>query len=163
MNHSAIFEAIQSERLRTALNYWESKRGERSVPRRSDLELTDIPGLLVNITIADVVDNGADFVMRYVGRGLSGNQAVQPGSSILAMPPEQGRDLILERFRRVLTERRPVYQRYVFSNATTGDHRIVEAVSCPLSDDGETINKLFTCGEGCGLAPFGEIPGDTLI
>lgn len=163
MNHSAILEAIESDGLREALSYWESKRGERAMPSRQDLDLTDIPGLLTSITIADVVDGGGDFVMRYVGRSISGNQLVQPGVSLLTLPQDQGRDFILVRFRRAVAERRPVYQRYVFSNATTGDRRVLETVTCPLSDDGETVNKLFTCGNSLGFAESGRPTGDTLI
>lgn len=163
MNHSAILEAIQSDGLREALNYWERKRGDRAMPRRQDLDLTDIPVLLTRITIADVVDGGDDFVMRYVGRGISGNQVVLPGVSLLTLPLDQGRDLILVRYRHAVTEKRPVYQRYVFSTATTGDRRIIETVTCPLSDDGETVNKLFTCGHSLGFAESGQSMGDTLI
>lgn len=163
MNDSAILDAIQSDELREALLYWQSRRGDRAMPRRSDLELVDLPRLLTDITIVDVVDGGADFLMRYVGRRLSGLQVVKAGTSCLLIPPEQGRDFILKRYNIALTEKRPVYQLYVYKDATKGDRRVVETISCPLSEDGVIVDKLFTCGHGLGLADSDQPTGDLTI
>jgi hypothetical protein len=163
MNTTEILEAIRSDELREALRYWESRKGDRAMPAREDLDLTDLPRLLTDITIADVVDGGADYLLRYVGRHLSGLQQVQPGVSCLSIPPEQGRDFILKRYGRAVAEKRPVYQLYVYDTASGSGRRVAETLTCPLSDDGVTVNKLFTCGHGLGFAGFDQPDGDTLI
>src|SRR5579863_9702970 len=54
--------------LKETLAYWEAKRGSRRMPRRRDLDpLHDIPRLLPNVQLADVIDGGRRFRMRVVG------------------------------------------------------------------------------------------------
>lgn len=69
-----------------SLEYWESIRGDRSVPRRSDFDPTDIPRLLTHVVFLEVIDGGADFRFRVIGdavRSVSfGNHTGQVMSSL---------------------------------------------------------------------------------
>jgi hypothetical protein len=54
-----------------------------------------------------------------------------------------------------------VLQTYVFTSSK-GDRRKIEVLSCPLSDDGEEVNKIFTYGYDLGFAVLTD-DGNTLI
>lgn len=156
-----LLNSIQSAPVKEALKYWDTVRGSRSMPRREDLDLVDIPKLLVNVSIVDVVGGGDDFISRYIGRGISERQSLRTGERFTDLPVEQGRSLILGRYRKVISEKRPVLQTYVFTSSK-GDRRKIEVLSCPLSDDGDEVNKIFTYGYDLGFAVLTE-DGDTLI
>jgi hypothetical protein len=43
-----------------ALAYWESKRRGRAMPSRKDIEPTEIPDLLANVVLVDVLQDPPD-------------------------------------------------------------------------------------------------------
>ena len=56
-----------SANLRQMYTYWLAKRGDRPMPRRSDLDPTEIPAhLLPGITLVDVVPDARRYVYRLV-------------------------------------------------------------------------------------------------
>lgn len=69
-----------------SIEYWETIRGERAVPRRRDFDPTDIPRLLPHVVFLDVIDAGDDFRFRVIGdaiRSVSfGNHTGQLMSSL---------------------------------------------------------------------------------
>tara|TARA_R110002096_G_scaffold227478_1_gene416854 strand:+ start:65 stop:556 length:492 start_codon:yes stop_codon:yes gene_type:complete len=157
-----LLQKIVSPNVRAALQFWEQSRGEKELPSRSEINLIEIPSLLLGLTLVDVINAGQDYRLRYVGRNIINNQVLKIGQLQSEMPEQQGQTMIKKRYNRVVEERRPVFQRYVYISIQ-GDKRLIEAVSCPLSDDGETINKLFCYGEDLGFAGSSEKFGDTLM
>ena len=162
MQIDEILQRIVSSNVRTALQFWEQSRGGKEIPARSDINLIEIPSLLLGLTLVDVIDGGKDYRLRYVGRNIINNQILKVGQLQSEMPAQQGQEIIKGRYSRVVEQRRPVFQRYVYTSIQ-GDKRLIEAISCPLSDDGETINKLFCFGEDMGFASSSEKFDDTLI
>jgi hypothetical protein len=47
--------------------YWDGKRGGRAFPRKADIDPTEIPFLLGNIVLFEVLDGGADARCRIAG------------------------------------------------------------------------------------------------
>ena len=162
MQINELLQKITSPNVRTALQFWEQSRGCKEVPARSDINLIEIPSLLLGLTLVDVIEGGKDYRLRYVGRNIINNQVLKVGQLQSDMPPQQGQAMIKRRYTCVVEERRPVFQRYVYTSIQ-GDKRLIEAISCPLSDDGETINKLFCFGEDMGFHSSSEKCDDTLV
>src|ERR1043166_5771842 len=51
--------------------YWRAKRGARAMPRRADIDPTEMdPRLLPNLMLTEVVDGGRRFRFRLVGTGV---------------------------------------------------------------------------------------------
>src|SRR5882724_9732666 len=53
--------------LEALLVYWRQQRRGRAMPRRRDIDPIDIPKLLANLQLVDVVDGGARFRYRLIG------------------------------------------------------------------------------------------------
>jgi hypothetical protein len=71
MSFDAASGAPLSPLQRDALAYWERKRGARQMPARRDLDPTEIPHLLANVVLAEVLAGEAvDFRFRVVGDAI---------------------------------------------------------------------------------------------
>jgi hypothetical protein len=61
-------EDVQSEIVRTGHAYWLARKGERALPLRADFDPPlEIPRLIPNIIIFDVLHEPLDFVYRLIG------------------------------------------------------------------------------------------------
>jgi hypothetical protein len=61
-------EDIQSEVVREGYAYWLARKGERALPRRADFDPPiEIPRLVPNIIVFDVLHEPLDFVYRLIG------------------------------------------------------------------------------------------------
>jgi hypothetical protein len=61
-------EDVQSEIVRQGYAYWLARKGERALPARGDLDPPiEIPRLVPNIIIFDVLREPLDFVYRLIG------------------------------------------------------------------------------------------------
>lgn len=57
-------------KIRDFLNYWVSIHPTEGLPGRQHLEPTDIPALLPNIFMVDILETSADFMFRLMGTRL---------------------------------------------------------------------------------------------
>lgn len=152
-NWRSVLDAeIQSAVVREGFRYWCEIRGNRELPRRADLDPIDIPKLLTSVTLIDVSYEPFDFRYRLLGGDIVRDQDVRVGESVRNLPTEYGRDIICERYRRSVVERRPVLQTY---EAVTrrGQTVRIEALTCPLSDDARVVNMLVSFGTRVGVTP----------
>ena len=62
---------IDSGSLRSLYDLWDQKRGPRKMPRRKDIEVTELQAWLGWIVLVDVVDGGLDFVYRAYGSEIA--------------------------------------------------------------------------------------------
>jgi|SRR4051794_11536253 hypothetical protein len=128
-----------------ALNYWESKLNGRRMPARRDFEpVFEIPHLLPWVILVDVLREPLDFRYRVIGTGIavrahrdhtgcrfSELSRIGPGSVVW-----EDRLAVVETRAPKMTT--PVY---------IGRDKLVRSVSgihLPVSDDGETVNMIFT-------------------
>lgn len=152
-NWRSLLDAeIQSAIVRAGFRYWCDRRGNRELPRRADLDPTDIPRLLTSVTLIDVTYEPFDFRYRLVGGDIVRDQQIRVGESIHDVPAEYGRDGICERYRRSVVERRPVLQTYE-TLTRRGQTLRIEALTCPLSDDDRVVNMLVSFGARIGMTP----------
>lgn len=129
--------------LGRALAYWRAKRGTRSMPRRRDIDPTEIAALLPYLQLIDVVDGGTRFRYRLVGTGL-----------VAAFGREYTGKYVDELFTgarlanaarvyaTACNRRQPVFLRNRYS--TTRDVVMVaNRLYMPLSEDGREVNVIF--------------------
>lgn len=151
-----IFDGRDPLQLETALTlhplfqpafvYWQSlcKPG---LPNRRDIDPVDIPELLANIMLLDVVDGGTDFRYRLAGtavehnfgasiRGLSLSDIVQTFPSIKP---------VLDVKRHCVATASPyACDAAVFTHF--GTKKQVYCFAMPLSEDGQSVTQIFAIG-----------------
>jgi hypothetical protein len=128
--------------LSALLNYWRSKLAGRPMPRRADIEPTDIPQLLPHLQLVDRVDGR--FRYRLAGTAI----VVAYGSELTGkfvdeiIPPAR-RAVAEGHYNTVYETKRPLFVRNKYT--TTRDIDIVASrVILPLSDDGTTVSMVVT-------------------
>jgi hypothetical protein len=132
-------------KLRTLLEYWNGARGTRTMPRRADIDPTEIPRLLPHIVMYTVMPEGGytirlvgESIVTFVGVNASGRAA---GST---MPP-QASEILHKVLDRVVAERAPVFRAGKAHWRPDKSYRDFEACFLPLSADGEHVD-IILCG-----------------
>jgi hypothetical protein len=132
--------------LISAHDYWNTKRGTRSMPSRGDLWPAQIKALLPHILLADVIDGGADFRYRLVGTALREFFCSEPTGKLMseAIAPfgEATVRATLVAYREVMERRAPI--RLSGSGSWYGQNpKSFDAYLMPLSDDDATVNMIL--------------------
>jgi hypothetical protein len=125
-------------------DYWDAKRGGRLMPARADLDPVEMKAWLPGIQLIDVHENPRRLIYRLVGevevemRGFS-HQGREVGDAYFAVSREEA----LRNYYLVIDARTMVYDWARYRTAS-GFHVSQETIFLPLSDDGETVNKVIT-------------------
>lgn len=134
--------------------YWHAKRAGRLAPARGDIDPVEIPHLLPDLALVDVVDGGARFLFRLIGtRIVERGDDDFTGSAIDEVALGAWRDHLRELFADLVQRRTAV-----FSNATLvlskGQRLGVRQLLLPLQVDGEPVGKIL-------FSPrFARLPGE---
>ena len=138
---------ITDDRHKALLDYWVVKRQERTMPDRSDIDPIDIPKLLPDIGLLDIVDGGRRFYFRVVGSNI--NHAFghdYTGHYLDDVAPIGYSQFITLLYRKVIQTRCPVYSlgkcRYRDSSV-----RSIQRLLLPLTKGGQDVEQIFysTC------------------
>lgn len=124
-----------------AVDYWNQKRGTRSMPARADLEPLDFVRLWPHIILIDI--RGDDLVVRLVGTAvvaLFGSDYT--GQRLAEIDFGRQRDTILDQYRHVVDGRLPYIVDQPFRDLQ-GRLFDMERLILPLSNDDRTVNMLF--------------------
>lgn len=133
--------------MRALFSYWSSKRRNGALPRRVDIDPTEIPRLMPNIIIADIEHD--PFRVRYRLAGtkvveMTGYEFTGKYLDEIALPNDEGP--FLECYRLACDSLAPVITRIRWR---LGPNDVAEYDACflPLSDDGQRVNKVlaFEC------------------
>ena len=131
--------------LRDLYTYWLGKRGSRIGPPRSAIQLEDVPNVLPNISLVDVVGDPPRFFFRLCGSGV----AEAYGENFTGKYLEEidlGSVSLNTDFRNFYTklvrECRPQVFRIRFTKRD-GRYLEYERIGLPLSEDGKTVNMLL--------------------
>lgn len=129
-----------------ALTYWQSLGGDR-LPSRQGLDPLDIPELLPNIMLLDVLDQGRDFRYRLAGTAIEHNFGASIKGVLLST--------IVDEF----PSTRPIFEVKQHCTATASPYACDAAIfthfgtkkqlycfAMPLSDDGKTVTQIFAIG-----------------
>jgi hypothetical protein len=124
--------------------YWRRKCGERLMPRRADLDPSEIPPrLLPCISLVDVVSDERRYVYRLVGTADVQVRGHDPtGKSVIEGFFGPTVEDALSCYDRVVSTKAPVLDPVPFT-ATNGRYATEETIFLPLSDDGINVNKII--------------------
>jgi len=131
---------VQSERIRTLNGYWQARSNGGKVPSRSDIDPVDVRELLPNLMMVDVVGDPARFRYRLVGTRVVQYTGFDFTGRCLDEMVFQGRDFMEQCYRRMLTERRPIFGHYAWL-VRSRHFGQCEFALFPLSDDGASVNR----------------------
>lgn len=142
-----FLDRIDAPLLNDLVAYWDAKRAGRLAPRRSDIDPAELKAHLPRLLLFDVLDDGADFRFRLVGtaivQGMGRDSTGRRMSDVYADEPSILKSLV-EGFRRVVAEKRPVFARGPIFWVPDREQRRFVSVTLPLSDDGATVNILLS-------------------
>lgn len=144
--------------LGPVLAYWTAKRGRRSMPRRRDIDPAEIPRLLPNLQIVDVLDD--HFRYRLVGTALvEAFGRDYTGKDPRELFPGPRGIFVCDLYRSVCETRQPVFTRNGY--VTTKDVDLVaNRLYLPLSKDDHRVNMVmgafsFEFGARAGIGGWG--------
>jgi hypothetical protein len=130
--------------LRLIYAYWAGKRGSRSMPRRADIDPTEIPPqLLPGVMLVDVVPDSRRYVYRLVGTMEAEVRGYDPtgksvGEAYFGENAEDG----MKCYDRVVEARAPVLDPQPFLERRRG-YKGAESLFLPLSNDGVAVNMIM--------------------
>ncbi len=137
---------IESVDLKVILEYWEKARGDKFAPKYgSEFCLEDIPPEIVPCcTVVDVIDGGEDFKYRFWGtRNVTVKGFEMSGRLVSENEQEEFVTYGLIQFSEVMRRKTPTAFYYLKEYKNLQDRKFV-SVRFPLSDDGKTIDKIFS-------------------
>ncbi|HET8726280.1 MAG TPA: PAS domain-containing protein [Alphaproteobacteria bacterium] len=134
---------LSSPRLRQAYAYWDGKRLGRRMPARRDLDPLDIPTLLPNVMLLDVLSDPLDFRYRLIGTEVRSRFHRDYTGVRLSELPDKGRgSIVWQNSEQVVISKAPFSRMPPY----VGPDEYVrggENLLLPLSDDDETVNMIF--------------------
>ncbi|MGD0190021.1 MAG: PAS domain-containing protein [Rhizomicrobium sp.] len=128
-------------------DWWDEKRGMRSMPARAELNPAEFRQHLSSLMTLEVLDCGRDFRHRIVGDDIADYFTWNPAGTTVreafATQPKPLRDVVLAIYRAVVDRQQPVY---AFGNpgwAAAGAERC-DVLHVPLSGDGEDVGTILS-------------------
>lgn len=150
--------------LGPAFDYWETKRGTRAMPRRCDIDPTEIPHLLANLQITDLLEGGR-IRYRLVGTAIVNAYGAElTGKYFDQVFSKKRLDYVNANYALTCRERRPLFvcSRYT---STRRVELICTRMVMPLSPDDCTVTQCLTAMTfhypGAASQWFGEWFGNT--
>jgi len=137
-------EQVRFPEILRVREYLEQRKGNRSLPARSDIRPEDLSFALGQISILEVVSGSPpDFVYRLYGTSISAmDQDEMTGRSVRDAKPAEYCEIVVRHYQEALEAGCPVFHEV---EVEAGRLRAVfQRGLFPLSDDGATINKLFS-------------------
>jgi len=128
------------------LSYWNAARGGRFAPAwQRDFSLMGLPlDLIPCMTVIDRVDGGQTYFYRFWGtRHVSMKGFEMTGKTVEQTPNKAIQRIATRQLEAVVQRRRPTV--FLYKIDYPARHRAAEFVlRLPLSDDGETVNRIVT-------------------
>ncbi len=144
---ASFTDQIIDDRHRTLLDYWVKKRGQRQMPDRVDLDPIDIPKLLPDIGLLDVIEGGRRFYFRVVGSNINRSFGHDyTGHYLDDVAPIGYSQFITLLYRKVVETRCPIYSlgkcRYRDSSV-----RSIQRLLLPVTKGSDNVDQIFysTC------------------
>ncbi|SMF38367.1 PAS domain-containing protein [Tistlia consotensis] len=131
------------ETLLRVFDYWRARRGGRRWPRRADIDPVDIPELLPEIILLDVVGDPPRFRKRLVGSAIVQKEGSDTTGRWLDETVNPTiRDEVLRQHREATEQPEGCCYTVEFAGAD-GKLYSYQRLLLPLSSDGERVDMLF--------------------
>ncbi|WP_321397597.1 PAS domain-containing protein [Emcibacter sp.] len=125
-------------------DYWLSKKGDRLMPSRKDINPIDMPALLPHLIMLEVHGNPPQYRVRLTGTRVD----TVLGRSLRNVwahdiPDSEG---LRSRFDWLVEHKRSYYSedRLLFA---AKEHRFYSCLVCPLSSDGENVDMILSSND----------------
>jgi len=142
---AALSERIASGRLRRLLADWNGWRRGREFPARADVDPSQIKYMLGGIVLLEVTYAPLRFRYRLMGAHLAQRRGNDMTGKYLEENPDPELAAGLVRLNtEVINTRRPQMHAYRIHSHLTGRSYHYDALNMPLSEDGTTINMIFS-------------------
>jgi hypothetical protein len=127
-------------------DYWKSKRGDRQMPSRADIDPAELRSLVYNVMLYDVVEPGKTYRIRLVGQAIVDFVGENNTGKLAtaSMPPEAAKRMI-EILNGVVVNRVPRFRAGHAYWHKDKSYRKFEACFLPLSPDNQTVD-MFLAG-----------------
>jgi len=145
-----VSDAIGDPGLAVLYAYWRGKKRGDVLPRRADIDPTELPGnLWPSLMLLDVVRDGANIRFRYrlVGTAFTHAFARDPTHEFVdeALPTRSGyRDYVVNLCLEVIRIRKPIYSENLFALDGQSVPMVTKRLNLPLASDGETIDMVLS-------------------
>jgi len=140
--HDPAPQTIDHPGLRALYDYWERCRPGARLPGRQHLDPLDIPQLLPNLLLIDVLSPD-DFRYRLVGTALAARVGRDTtGLSIIEAYPDDDWEEIHPDYLYVLGQRRPCL-RWTAVTDNKGKSQAYQRLLLPLAGDGERVDMIL--------------------
>ncbi len=126
--------------------YWDAKRAGRLAPRPADIEPSGLVAHRPNTFVVDVLDGGADFRYRCIGKRLAeslGRDSTGQRFSGLYRDQPAALARMISFFNFARAQRHPIYVRGRIYWLPSRDDRKFAAALAPMSDDGHTVTAIL--------------------
>jgi hypothetical protein len=130
-------------KLRRLYDYWRSRCRDGGIPSRRDIDPLDIPDLLPNLFLLDVIGDAQDFVFRLAGSLVEDAFSMSlRGRSIAEIQKAAGTPIPVAQHVEVARGGGPRYREGSVLVAGR-DHLRTHRLLLPLSSDGRMVDVLF--------------------
>lgn len=138
--------------LAKLLQHWQSICGDRPMPRREDFDPVQIPRLLADICLVEVIDGGKDYFYRVAGSHFEEMSGYKLQSMLFSeIPHTAASDSMRATCNACLKAERPVVIKSQLQEPDR-DYLSITALILPLSEDGKAINMMLTMTEFEGVS-----------
>jgi hypothetical protein len=124
-------------------DYWRSKRGDRAMPRRSDIDPAEIPRLLPYILITEMLEEGTRYRYRLAGSAVTeafGRSLT--GKYVDEIMTGQYRDFIARLYRSLYLDRRCIFCESRYTNGVRSGIS-TKRLFMPLSTDERLVDQVL--------------------
>ncbi len=129
--------------IRVIVDYWRGKAGTRPMPKRSDIDPSELKPFLPRISLIDVVPDERRFVYRLVGTEEVALRGYDPtGKSVGEGFFGPNRELAFRHYGYVAEHAAPFCYRGDFE-VEDGAIENEDVIFLPLSEDGERVNMIL--------------------
>ena len=137
-------EACSSRRVMSLYTYWQRMRGDRVMPKRSDIDPVDLWALLPYIHLSEWHSDPEGVLFRVVGTEIVASAGHEYRGRWLhdILPDPADLEQIMTIYHRAIATRVPIFGRTDRATVRLGVE-IFEWVLCPLSEDGKTITHFI--------------------
>jgi len=135
---------IADDRLREGYAYWCRKASGGRLPRRIDIDPTEIPHLLPHIRLVDVVGPGR-FRYRLIGSEVREHHSSNPiGRYVDELLPPPAGPRVVALYQQCASGALPIYVEHEFTLPNASQiHRLSKVLYTPLSDDGMSVSHVL--------------------
>ena len=142
---SSSASPISDARLRQAHDYWRRKAAGRALPGRADIDPTEIPKLLPDVMLVDVLPQGR-YRYRLIGTDNAQAHGMHATGRFLdeVLPGPEYKDHVIALYDECILSRRALYSEcLLMSPNQRAPERHTKVLFMPLSEDGEAVNMVF--------------------